>query len=265
MTPALPKERALLSHRLTEVPLRGDEDRLVGRHRILSTLTVAHGAGRPVVVAWVRGRPSGPVQVFVGGTENGPESDDAAVGFPPGAKGRTQSASEIETALSGLKWQRTQLTLDAGTTTEESLADRLEDLFTLTSAPMAFLAVARPVAPSTLSATIEKLSDEVGRLEALRTGRGVHRRQLARVEQNLEYFDRSVGVGCWELEVWTGGADDRGARVAAAMLAGSGDLAEVPLMLRPESDEVGDQHAWTGSVVAGADAVNLTQRTVSLK
>jgi hypothetical protein len=260
MTPALPKERALLSHRLTEVPLRGDEDRLVGRHRILSTLTVAHGAGRPVVVAWVRGRPSGPVQVFVGGTENGPESDDAAVGFPPGAKGRTQSASEIETALSGLKWQRTQLTLDAGTTTEESLADRLEDLFTLTSAPMAFLAVARPVAPSTLSATIEKLSDEVGRLEALRTGRGVHRRQLARVEQNLEYFDRSVGVGCWELEVWTGGADDRGARVAAAMLAGSGDLAEVPLMLRPESDEVGDQHAWTGSVVAGADAVAAVVR-----
>lgn len=260
MTPALPKERSLLSHRLTEVPLRGDEDRLVGRHRILSTLTVAHGAGRPVVVAWVRGRPSGPVQVFVGGTENGPESDDAAVGFPPGAKGRTQSADEIGTALSGLKWQRTQLTLDAGTTTEESLADRLEDLFTLTSAPMAFLAVARPVAPSTLSATIETLSDEVGRLEALRTGRGVHRRQLARVEQNLEYFDRSVGIGCWELEVWTGGSDDRGARVAAAMLAGSGDLAEVPLMLRPESDDVGDQHAWTGSVVVGADAVAAVVR-----
>lgn len=260
MTPALATERALLSHRLTEVPLRGEEDRLVGRHRILSTLTIAHGAGRSVVVAWVRGRPSGAVQVFVGGVETGAESDDTAVGFPPGAKGRTQSASEIEAALSGLHWQRTQLTLDAGTATEDSLADRLEELFTLTSAPMAFFAVARPVTPSAVGTTVEALSDELGRLEALRTGRGVHRRQLARVEQNLEYFDRSVGVGCWELEVWTGGADDRGARVAAAMLAGSGDLAEVPLLLRPQSADNAGQYTWSDTIVVGADAVAAVMR-----
>jgi DNA helicase HerA-like ATPase len=260
MTTALPKERTLLSHRLTEVPLRGDEDRLVGRHRILGTLTVAHGAARPVVVAWVRGRAHGPIQVLVGGIETGPESDDAAVGFPPGTKGRTQSASEVESALSGLHWEQSQLALDAGSLLEESLADRLEDLFTLTSAPMAFLAVARPAQHATVSATVDALSDELARLEALRTGRGVHRRQLARVEQNLEYFDRSVGVGCWELEIWTGGSDGTGAKVAASMLAGSGDLAEVPLLLRPASSDVAGQHAWSDALVVGADAVAAVVR-----
>ncbi len=260
MTAALPKERTLLSHRLTEVPLRGDEDRLVGRHRILGTLTVAHGAGRPVVVAWVRSRARGPVQVFVGGVEAGPESDDAALGFPPGARGRTQSASEVESALAGLQWERAQIALDAGTVLEESLADRLEDLFTLTSAPMAFLAVARPAKQATVSATVDALSDELARLEALRTGRGVHRRQLARVEQNLEYFDRSVGVGCWELEIWTGGFDGTGAKVAASMLAGSGDLAEVPLLLRPASADVAGQHSWSDSLVVGADTVAAVVR-----
>lgn len=257
---ALSKERTLLSHRLTEVPLRGDEDRLVGRHRILGTLTVAHGAGRPVVVAWVRSRARGPVQVFVGGVEAGPESDDASLGFPPGARGRTQSASEVESALTGLQWERAQIALDAGTVLEESLADRLEDLFTLTSAPMAFLAVARPAKQATVSATVDALSDELARLEALRTGRGVHRRQLARVEQNLEYFDRSVGVGCWELEIWTGGSDGTGAKVAASMLAGSGDLAEVPLLLRPASADVAGQHSWSDSLVVGADAVAAVVR-----
>src|SRR3546814_19436008 len=59
----------------------------------------------------------------------------------------------------------------------------------------------------------------------------------------------------WELEVWTGGSDVRGARVTAAMLAGSGDLAEVPLLLRPGGAEPTGQHAWSPTVVIGADAV----------
>lgn len=255
MSGALPQECSLLSHRITEVPLREERDRVVGRHRILGTLTIAHGAARPVVVAWIRARPRGPVQVIVGGVEAGPEADDAIIAFPPGARGRRQSASEIDAALTGLRWERTHLALDAGTVSEESLADRLEDLFALTSEPMAFLAVARPVPTASVDATIGALSDELAKLEALRSGRGVHRRQLARIEQNLEYLDDSVGVGCWELEVWSGGKDEQGARVAAAVLAGSGDLAEVPLLLRSSSSSSASQHAWSQAAVVGADAV----------
>jgi hypothetical protein len=255
VTSTLPAERALLSHRLTEVPLRDDDDRTVGRHRVLGTLAIAHGAGRPVVVAWVRSRRRGPVQVFVGGVETGPEADDAAVGFPAGARGRQQSRAEVDTALSALVWEPTRLALDAGDVVEVSLADRLEHLFTLTGEPMAFLAVARPLGAVTVGDTIDTLSDDLARLEALRAGRGVHRRELERAERNLTYLDRSLGVGCWELELWTGGVDVTGARVAAAMVAGSGDVAEVPLLVRSSASDGAGPHPWSPTVTIGADAV----------
>ncbi|MGQ0631629.1 MAG: ATP-binding protein [Sporichthyaceae bacterium] len=257
---SLPREGSGLTHRLVEIPLRADGDRADGRHRLLGPLAVAHGAGRPVVVSWLRTRAHGPVQVLVGGAEAGSGTDEVQVAFPPGARGRRQSSEDTAGVLAGLSWQQAELALDAGSGTDETHADRIEDLFALYGEPMGFLVVARPVAAEQIAAAIDALSDEVARLEGLRSGRGVHRRQLARAERNLEYLDRSAGSGCWSLELWTGGIDATGARVAAAMLAGSADLAEVPLLARPAQTVVDGQPGGAMSVVVGADAVAALAR-----
>ena len=256
----LPAEWSDLSHRLVEVSVRADGDRVTGRHRIAPALTVAHGYGRAVVVAWVRSRRHGPMQVFVGGIEAEPNQDEGMVAFPPGARGRRIGRDDVEAALSPLTWAGCQVALDAGSVVEESLTDRLEDLFVLTAEPLGLFVVARPLGSDQTSTTIEAVSDEVARLEAMRSGRGVLRRQLARAEQNLDYLDRSVGVGCWQLELWTAGVDERGARVTAAMVAGAADVAEVPLVVRAAGSEVASQYNWAATVGVGADTVAAIAR-----
>lgn len=257
---SLPSERSALRHRVMEVPLRGVGDRMTGRHRILTALTVAHAAGNPVVVAWVRTHQRGPVHVLVGGVDAGPGDDDVPLRFPAGARGRRMHHGDVDSTLDWLVWECAQLSVDAAGTLKESLADRIEDLFTLSGDPMGLFVVARPVPAERVSGTMDALSDEIAQLEALRAGRGVHRRQLGRTEQNLEYYDRNVGIGCWELEIWTGGQDASRASVVAAMLAGSGDLAEVPVVLRPAGAAVGAQLAWSRAIVAGSEAIAAVAR-----
>jgi len=198
--------------------------------------------------------------VFVGGVEAEPGSDEVAMGFPAGARGRASATNITKGTLSGLHWEQMQSTLDAASAVEESSADRLEELFALTNAPLGIFVVARPVAAAQVAASMDVLSDEMARLEALRSGRGVHRRKLARLEKDLEYLDRSQGLGCWELEVWTAGVDERGARSAAARVAGLGDLAESPVMLRPASADAAGQHSWRDKVLVGPDAVAALAR-----
>ncbi len=256
----LPRDWDQLTHRIIVVPLRTDDDRTLGRHRVLGTLTVAHASGKPLVVAWVRGRKRGAIQVLVGGVKTEPGVDDASLGFPPGARGRPQDKGEVEAVLRALTWERAELSLDAGCRVEESLADRLEEMFMLSGDPMGFVVSARPLPSSAVTGTVDTLSDEIARLEALRSGRGVHRRQLARAEHNLEYLDQSLGTGCWELEVWGGGPTAERARATAALLAGSADLAEVPLAVRPQGFAPPGQIAWVETLVTGPDSVAALAR-----
>lgn len=257
---ALSVAAGVLTHRIAEVPVRDVAETLAGRHRIQGTLTVAHGAGRAVALAWVRTRRRGPVHVLVGGVETGVDAGEVPVGFPPGARGRPQTVSEVESCLGALSWSPAQLALDATTTVEAAPMERLEDLFALSGEAMGFLVLARPLSAVDAGVRQDAVSDEIARLEVLRAGRGVHRRQLARAEAASDYYDTSAGVGCWDLSVWTGGASSAGARVMAAMLAGSGDLAEVPLVLRPAETDVASQLAWTPSLMVGTDAVAAVAR-----
>jgi hypothetical protein len=256
----LPKEFAELSHRLTEVPLRSEDDRAQGRHRMLTATTRTHVSQRPAVVAWVRPRTRGPLLVLVGGVAAAPGPGDVAIAFPAGARGRSQDRGEVEAALDPLTWEACQLALDAESIIDESAADRIEDLFALSSEPMGLLVVARPLAATSVGETIDALSDDLARLEALRAGRGIHRRQLVRSERNLEYLDRSAGVGCWQLELWTAGRTAADARGLAALLASSGDIAELPLVVRPADVEVASQHSWAPTCVVGSDVVAALAR-----
>lgn len=256
----LPVEWSSLAHRVTEVPVRDDAELRTGRQRMAGALATAHAAGRPVVVSWVRARQGGPVQVLVGGAEAADGDRDVLVGFPAGARGRRQRAADVEAALGGLTWLPTQLALDPGSMVEASFADRIEDQFGLSTAASGFLVVARPLDAAEVEATIEGLSDEVVRLEALRTGRGVHRRRLARAEQALDYYDRSAGSGCWRLAVWTGAASPDRARALASVLAGSADLDESPLVLRAGGPPTSSQLDWTPSLVVGAETVAVLAR-----
>lgn len=255
----LPAECASLTHRLVMIPVReADEADVAGRHRIMTALATAHGTGRTVVVAWVRPRARGPVHVLVGGVEYA-QGDEAMVAFPAGSRGRRLAPGGLQSTAPELCWEPCLLAVDAAAVDPGSRADRLEDVFAVSFAPMGLLVVARPLAAKDLDGTTDALSDEIARLEALRSGRGVHRRQLARAERNLEYYDGLAGTG-WQLEVWAGGTDPGQARATAATVAGARDLAEVPLLVRPGAAQESGAVSWSTTCQLGTDAVAALAR-----
>ena len=252
---SIPPEWTSLTHRLTEVPLLGRHESRSGRHRVLTAVTTAHASESPIVLAWVRARARGPLQVMVGGPRVTTGPIEVSVSFPAGARGRPLVASDVDGQMSALHWEPAQLAVDASSVVEEAITDRLEDLFAANPESMGFLAVARPVGAADVGELLEQLSDEIAQLEAHRAGRGVHRRDLARAEQNLEYFDTVVGIGGWQLELWTGAPTSAGASAVAAMLAASADVAEVAIMVRPSKTEVTSRVAWAPKAVVGSDVV----------
>ena len=258
----LPAERAMLGHRIVEIPVADTEVRVQNAtewHRMLTALAPIHAEGRPLVVGWLRSRAGGPVNVLVGGLPHSAAAaprESVPVNFPPGARATSLAPVDVDKLLDKFVWTPTELAVNASSVDADSTAPRLEDLFAFSAdRRMAFLVVARPLNQKATDARVEVLSDEVGRLEAHRAGRGIKRRQLTRAEDELEYFDRWAAQGCWELEAWTGGDTEAAGQSVAAMLAGSADIAGCPLLIRPSGGKLSSLQTWSSRSSVGADVV----------
>lgn len=251
---------SLLRHRLVEIPVTAETEPTQFRHRVLASVIGAHGNGQPLAIAWVRSRRQGPVQVLVSGFPWSTDDGDLRYEFPPGSRARSCSEQDAHALLDDLEWTQCRLAVDAASTVDQAHSDRLEDLFANSPRAMGFLVLATPVAATEANATAEAVSDQIAQLESLRSGRGTHRRQLERSEANLSYYDRWGGLGLWRLSVWSGDSAQLGHPATAGILAGSADIAESPLVLRPAGAEITSQLDWSDSVVVGPDAVTAILR-----
>ncbi|MDX8049631.1 helicase HerA-like domain-containing protein [Lentzea sp. BCCO 10_0798] len=220
-----PAETALLTHQVLSVPrLEGGLPELRGR--LLPQLALAHAARRAVACCWIRARPNGRFALLVGGL-----AADAAVPFPPGAKGAPLRPEQVVRAVNRLScWRPAELALDCLREETDDPPPVLDDLFALLpDRPAALLVVAEPCPASALETRVSDLSDTVADLEKRRSGRGSERIRLARAEAELTHFDEAAALGAWRLRVWTAGENESVCTALAAMIGGI----DGPLRVRP--------------------------------
>ena len=269
-----PVETALLSHRIVEVPrapMDHPRPHAAARARMLPVTAAAHAAGRTVACCWLRARPFGRVVVLAGDLSHLPASADAGpvpVPFPVGARGVAMPADTMARTVGRLPhWRAADVALDCLDRANES--DRAEpgapvdELFALLPEwAMAVLVVAEPLGWDATERRLVELSDLVGQLESRRSGRGGDRVRLARAEAELNCLDRWESQGLWDLRVWTAGQDAAACDAVAALVAGSGDLSDVPLRVRPGSRKSAAHSGldWGGRVTVPAEAVTALAR-----
>jgi hypothetical protein len=265
-----PVETSLLTHRIVEVPAPAPHEERphsAGRARMVPSVAAVHALGRSVVCCWLRAKPFGRVAVLVG--DLGGHASGAGVSplpFPVGARGVAVSPATAAGAVDRLPhWRAADVVLDC----RDEAADQdragvaIDDLFALLpDRPMALFSVARPLGWDATEQRVTDLSDQVGRLEARRSGRGSERVRLARAEAELGYLERWESCGLWTLRVWTAGRDAADCDAVAALLAGSGDLVEVPLRVRPggRKSATHSQLDWGESAVVACDVVAALTR-----
>jgi hypothetical protein len=269
VTVALPPEWRSLDARIVAVPRLGDGDDPVTavRARMAPALAMAHAQGRTIVVSWLRVRPNGRVAVLVGGVDAGSlGAEPTPFGFPAAARAVALGPAARDDAIARLpSWAPLELSLDARNGIDGDRASSipgLDDLMALLpDQPVGLLVVGRPVAGVDLDRQVEALSDEVAALEAFRDGRGSERARLARAEADLAYLDDAARLGAWQIEVWVGAVTASAARGIAGLVAGCGDLADLPLRARPErTATVGADPAWRRTATVGADAAGSLLR-----
>ncbi|HEX5495594.1 MAG TPA: helicase HerA-like domain-containing protein, partial [Mycobacteriales bacterium] len=220
-------------------PGRADDrgaDRLAGSRAALApALTSAHAAGRPVLVAWARTVPAGPVRVLLGGDLAGPRP-----AYPPGGRAEPLPAGAMVGELAGVPaWLRCTGRADVLTAVPAGqipplAGGSLDELVThLGPGPFAWLVYAEPIGRPAVLAELAALQHRIGVLADRQAGSARDRVELERAQDRHRELSRALTTGLWNVHVLAGGADGTAAARTAALLCAASDLLPLPYTLHP--------------------------------
>jgi uncharacterized protein len=214
-------------------------------------LTSAYSGGRPVLVAWVRAVPGGPVAVVLGGDiavgardaadGAGPGGDEVRPLYPPGSRGRRLPAAGLDALLAGLPaWLRccgSADSLAASPLDGPHGTGRIDDLVAhLGGAPFAWLVLAEPVGRDAVGARLAELHYRIGALLDRQATSARDRADLERAQERYRELSQATASGLWNVHVLAGGPDPHGVARSAALLCSASDLAPLPYTLRPHGE-----------------------------
>src|SRR5690606_33768153 len=209
--------RGLPVCRLLEVPRRDAADgRDEWRDQGLAALVSAyHAGGEPVLVGWRRARPSGPTEVFVGGSGllADRDGDAATLSLPAGGRGVMVPQGITEDSMA--HWVRIGAVSDGllvddllarDGQPDESARPSLEDgLLSVWMQPFAWMLVAEPLtAPEP--------------------------------ERRHREVRQAATSGLWRVHLMAGAATPRDAARVAALVCASADLGRLPYALVPGAE-----------------------------
>jgi len=271
VTGTVPSELDLLAWRLTDglrLPSDTQDPTAAGHGRMLSALAVAHATGKRSACCWLRVRPGGQVALLLGGgvTPLGaPVAGPQPLEFPAGSRGVPVDRARMDSTLKRLAhW--TELVIGFRPPEEDDgglPGPALEDLFALMpQRAMAVAAVATPLRPQDVAAELDEISDQVDRLQAHASGRGVHRLEFDTAVARLRYLETWSALGLWSMRVWVGASDEPAGRGVAGLLANAADLRSLPVVLRPAkgAPSRASVGAPGGGGSVGSDAIAAVMR-----
>ncbi|MGD0557303.1 MAG: hypothetical protein ABSA93_20275, partial [Streptosporangiaceae bacterium] len=209
-----------------------------GAARRAQALTATFSTGSPLAVGWVREQAGGPVRVICAGSAMAAaEGGDLDVlAMPSGARGKRLADGQA-TALLGVmpSWTQTAAVADvllAHPAEPGAVRPSLEDgLLSVWLGPFAWLLIAEPVDPGTISAMAEEAAHV--QLGAQGFSSPVARLAARRAEARHDEFRQTVSAGLWRVHLIAGALTDLDAARVSGLLRASFDLAGLPYALAP--------------------------------
>jgi DNA helicase HerA-like ATPase len=239
-------------HRLTAVPRPpqdpGKDDPTPAQ--LFAALTAAYAAlgaaGGESALVVGRLRPEGARQItfLVGGCPwfpavgDEPQDGEAAVLYPPGARGRPLPAADLDQMIASLPhWvacagRPDSLWLTEGSARTSPLRGSFDDYIAHLQGGFAWIVVAEPVAPEAVDEELAALGLRIPLLRKKESSEQ-SRVDLERAEGRFRELSRSRVTGVWSVRVVVGAETAGAARSAAALLCSAGDLDDVPYVVVP--------------------------------
>ncbi|GLZ41498.1 ATP-binding protein [Actinokineospora sp. NBRC 105648] len=190
-----------------------------------------------IAVSWHRPPGADRLQVLVGGNPSFPPSAGGSgqILYPPGTRGVPVDAAEVVAGFAALPaWLACPGRIDPLWTAERGTARRggFDDYVAHLAGPFAWLVVAAPLSAEAVDRELLVLGTAIPRLRQ-RENSELDRIALERAQARYRELSQARVGGMWSVRVLVGGADEVGARRAAALLCGSSDLDELPYVLHP--------------------------------
>lgn len=240
--------RGLPVCRLLEVPRRDAAD---GRdewrdQRLAALVSAYHAGGEPVLVGWRRARPSGPTEVFVGGSGllADRDGDAATLSLPAGGRGVMVPQGITEDSMA--HWVRIGAVSDGllvddllarDGQPDESARPSLEDgLLSVWMQPFAWMLVAEPMTAPETERLADDLADRQQHAQSMAEMSPEYAVTAVRMERRHREVRQAATSGLWRVHLMAGAATPRDAARVAALVCASADLSRLPYALVPGAE-----------------------------
>ena len=240
--------RGLPVCRLLEVPRRDAAD---GRdewrdQRLAALVSAYHAGGEPVLVGWRRARPSGPTEVFVGGSGllADRDGDAATLSLPAGGRGVMVPQGITEDSMA--HWVRIGAVSDGllvddllarDGQPDESARPSLEDgLLSVWMQPFAWMLVAEPMTAPETERLADDLADRQQHAQSMAEMSPEYAVTAVRMERRHREVRQAATSGLWRVHLMAGAATPRDAARVAALVCASADLAGCRYALVPGAE-----------------------------